>query len=34
VSEGTVKTQLFRARRALAGMLGDEEEVEDAAGLR
>jgi RNA polymerase sigma-70 factor, ECF subfamily len=34
VSEGTVKTQLFRARRALAGMLGDDEEVEDAAELR
>jgi DNA-directed RNA polymerase specialized sigma24 family protein len=35
-SEGTVKTQLFRARRALAALLGeeDDEEVEDAARLR
>lgn len=35
-SEGTVKTQLFRARRALAALLGEEEqeEVDDAAGLR
>jgi RNA polymerase sigma-70 factor (ECF subfamily) len=36
VSEGTVKTQLFRARRALAQLLGeeDQEEVEDRARLR
>jgi RNA polymerase sigma-70 factor (ECF subfamily) len=34
VTEGTVKTQLFRARTALADMLGDEEEVEDGARLR
>jgi RNA polymerase sigma-70 factor (ECF subfamily) len=36
VSEGTVKTQLFRARRALAELLGEEEgeEVEDRARLR
>jgi RNA polymerase sigma factor (sigma-70 family) len=35
VSQGTVKTQLFRARRGLAELLGeDEEEVEDAARLR
>jgi hypothetical protein len=31
-----VKTQLFRARRALAALLGDgeQEEVDDPAGLR
>jgi RNA polymerase sigma-70 factor, ECF subfamily len=36
ISEGTVKTQLFRARRALAALLGDgeQEEVDDPAGLR
>ena len=36
VSEGTIKTQLFRARRALAELLGDDEqeEVDDPAGLR
>jgi RNA polymerase sigma factor (sigma-70 family) len=36
VSEGTVKTQLFRARRALAQLLDedDQEEVEDRARLR
>lgn len=36
VSEGTVKTQLFRARRALAELLGDgeQEEVDDPAELR
>lgn len=36
VTEGTVKTQLFRARRALAGLLGDgeQEEVDDPAELR
>lgn len=36
ISEGTVKTQLFRARRALAALLGEdeEEEVDDPAGLR
>lgn len=36
VSDGTVKTQLFRARRALAELLGDgeQEEVDDPAGLR
>jgi RNA polymerase sigma-70 factor (ECF subfamily) len=34
VSEGTVKTQLFRARRALAELLDDPEEVEDPARLR
>jgi RNA polymerase sigma-70 factor (ECF subfamily) len=36
ISEGTVKTQLFRARRALAELLGDgePEEVDDPAGLR
>lgn len=36
VNEGTVKTQLFRARRALATILGedDQEEVDDPAGLR
>jgi RNA polymerase sigma factor (sigma-70 family) len=37
VSDGTVKTQLFRARRALAELLGeeeDEEEMEDRAGHR
>lgn len=36
ISEGTVKTQLFRARRALAAMLGDgeHEEVDDPAELR
>lgn len=36
ISEGTVKTQLFRARRALADLLGDgeQEEVDDPAGLR
>jgi RNA polymerase sigma-70 factor (ECF subfamily) len=36
VTEGTVKTQLFRARRALAEILGDgeQEEVDDPAELR
>ena len=36
VSDGTVKTQLFRARRALAELLGDgdQEEVDDPAELR
>jgi RNA polymerase sigma-70 factor (ECF subfamily) len=36
ITEGTVKTQLFRARRALAELLGDgeQEEVDDPAGLR
>lgn len=36
VSEGTVKTLLFRARRELAAALGDNdiEEVDDRAGLR
>jgi RNA polymerase sigma factor (sigma-70 family) len=36
VTEGTVKTQLFRARRALAEVLGDgeQEEVDDPAELR
>jgi len=36
ISEGTVKTQLSRARRALAERLGDDEEweVTDRAGLR
>jgi RNA polymerase sigma-70 factor, ECF subfamily len=36
VSDGTVKTQLFRARRALAELLGngEQEEVDDPAGLR
>jgi RNA polymerase sigma-70 factor (ECF subfamily) len=36
VGEGTVKTQLFRARRALAEILGDgeSEEVDDSAELR
>lgn len=36
VSDGTVKTLLFRARRELAAALGeqDEEEVQDRAGLR
>jgi len=37
ISEGTVKTQLFRARRSLAALLGeaeDDEEVEDRAGHR
>ena len=36
VSEGTVKTQLFRARGALAELLGDgeQEEVDDPAELR
>jgi RNA polymerase sigma factor (sigma-70 family) len=36
VSEGTVKTQLFRARRALAALLGedDQEEVEDPVAPR
>ena len=36
VSDGTVKTLLFRARRALAAALGerDDEEVQDRAGLR
>jgi RNA polymerase sigma-70 factor (ECF subfamily) len=36
VSEGTVKTQLFRARRAMAELLGDgeQEEVDDPAELR
>jgi RNA polymerase sigma-70 factor (ECF subfamily) len=36
ISDGTVKTQLFRARRALAALLGDgeQEEVDDPAGLR
>jgi RNA polymerase sigma-70 factor, ECF subfamily len=36
ISEGTVKTQLFRARRALAEILGDgePEEVDDPAELR
>jgi RNA polymerase sigma-70 factor (ECF subfamily) len=36
VSEGTVKTQLFRARRALAELLddGEPEEVDDPAELR
>jgi RNA polymerase sigma factor (sigma-70 family) len=36
ITEGTVKTQLFRARRALAELLGDgePEEVDDPAELR
>jgi DNA-directed RNA polymerase specialized sigma24 family protein len=36
VAEGTVKTQLSRARRALAKLLGedDHEEVDDPASLR
>ena len=36
ITEGTVKTQLFRARRALAEILGDgeQEEVDDPAELR
>jgi RNA polymerase sigma-70 factor (ECF subfamily) len=36
IGEGTVKTQLFRARRALAELLGDGEqkEVDDPAELR
>jgi RNA polymerase sigma-70 factor (ECF subfamily) len=36
ITEGTVKTQLFRARRALAELLGDgdQEEVDDPAELR
>jgi RNA polymerase sigma-70 factor (ECF subfamily) len=36
ITEGTVKTQLFRARRALAELLGngEQEEVDDPAGLR
>jgi RNA polymerase sigma-70 factor, ECF subfamily len=34
ISDGTVKTQLFRARRTLVELLGDEEEVEDPAHLR
>lgn len=36
VSEGTIKTLLFRARRALAELLrdGEEQEVEDHARLR
>jgi RNA polymerase sigma-70 factor (ECF subfamily) len=36
VAEGTVKTQLSRARRALAKLLGegDQEEVDDPASLR
>jgi RNA polymerase sigma-70 factor, ECF subfamily len=36
IGEGTVKTQLFRARRALAELLGDgeQEEVDDPAGRR
>ena len=36
VSDGTVKTQLFRARRALAELLGNDEpeEVDDPASLR
>jgi RNA polymerase sigma factor (sigma-70 family) len=34
ISEGTVKTQLFRARRTLAALLGDDEEVENPARLR
>ena len=36
ITEGTVKTQLFRARRALAEILGDgeQEEVDDPVELR
>lgn len=36
ITEGTVKTQLFRARRVLAELLGDgeQEEVDNPAGLR
>ena len=36
VSDGTVKTQLFRARRALGELLGngEQEEVDDPARLR
>jgi RNA polymerase sigma-70 factor, ECF subfamily len=36
ITEGTVKTQLFRARRALAELLSDDEqeEVDDPAELR